>query len=109
MSLPAQEVKEISDLIVSQLESSFSQTIPLLPKAFARVLAKVIAGVFILVYKYAGFIFLQLFVAHATMEETVVNGKRIRPLVEWGRLIGVGDPVAATRAEHVVAVTVTNQ
>jgi hypothetical protein len=109
MSLPAQEVSEVSDLIISQLEAKFGQTIPILPKAFARVLAKILAGVFILIWKYAGFQFLQLFVAHATMDETVVNGKTIRPLVEWGRLIGVGDPLAATRAEHVIAVTVTNQ
>jgi len=109
MALAVPSTQEISDTIVSQLEASLSQTIPLLPKAFARVLAKVLAGVFVLLYKYAGFIFLQMFVAHATMRETVVNGKTIRPLVEWGRLIGVGDPIDATRAELVITVTVTNQ
>jgi uncharacterized phage protein gp47/JayE len=95
--------------IVSQLEGSLGQTIPILPKAFVRVLAKVLAAVFILLFKYAGFILLQLFVAHASDKETTVNGRKVRPLVEWGRLIGVGDPDAATRAELWVNVTVKNQ
>lgn len=109
MSLSSPTTKEISDSIVAQMGSAIGQTIPLLPKTFTRVLAKVIAGVYVTLYKYAGFIFLQMFVAHATMRETVVNGRTIRPLVEWGRLIGIGDPDAATAAELTVNVTVTNQ
>lgn len=109
MSLVTPTTGEIASTIVAQLEGSLSQTIPLLPKSFSRVLAKVFAAVVVLLYKYAGFIFLQIFVAHATMSETVVNGKKIRPLVEWGRLIGVGDPYAATRAELSVSVTVLSQ
>jgi uncharacterized phage protein gp47/JayE len=101
--------RQLSDQIVGQLAASLSQSIPLLPKAFARVLAWVLAGAFVLVYKYAGFIFLQLFVAHASAEETTINGKKVIPLIEWGVLLGVGRPHAATRAEHVVSVKVTNQ
>lgn len=109
MSLATPTTQELAADIVAHLEASLSQTIPLLPKAFTRVLAKVLAGVVVLLYKYAGFIFLQMFVAYATMQETTINGKKIRPLVEWGRLIGVGDPVPASRAELVISVTVTNQ
>lgn len=109
MSLTVPTTQEVADNIVAQVEAALSQTIPLLPKAFTRVLAKALAGVFILLYKYAGFIFLQMFVAYATAEETIINGKRVRPLVEWGRMIGVGDPIAATQAELVVTVTVQNQ
>jgi uncharacterized phage protein gp47/JayE len=109
MSLVTPSTATISANIIAQLESALSQTIPLLPKAFARVLAKTLAAVFILVYKYAGFMFLQIFVAFATLEETEINGKLIRPLVQWGRLIGVGDPIAAAAAEHTITVTVTNQ
>lgn len=109
MSLTTPTVADINANIVSQLESSLGQTIPLLPKAFTRVLAKALAAVFVLLYKYAGFIFLQIFVATASFDETVVNGKTIRPLVEWGRLIGVGDPNPATRAEHTVTVVVEEQ
>jgi uncharacterized phage protein gp47/JayE len=101
--------RQLSDQIVGQLQASLSQTIPLLPKAFARVLAWVLAGAIVIVYKYAGFIFLQLFVAHASAEETTINGKKVTPLIEWGVLLGVGRPHAATRAEQLVSVKVTNQ
>lgn len=106
MSLSPPSTQAVADNIVAQLEASLSQTIPLLPKAFTRVLAKVLAGVVVILYKYGGFSFLQMFVAHATMDETVVNGKTIKPLVEWGRLIGVGDPILATRAELSVTIAV---
>lgn len=109
MSLTTPTTKEISDNIIAQLEASLNQTIPLLPKSFLRVLAKVLAGVFILLYKYGGFMFLQIFVQTASSNETTVNGKVIIPLTEWGRLIGVGDPVAATQAELLVDITVENQ
>jgi uncharacterized phage protein gp47/JayE len=101
--------RQLSDQIVSEIAASLSQTIPLLPKSFARVIAWVLAGAIVLVYKYAGFIFLQLFVAHASAQETTVNGKKIVPLVEWGILLGVGRPLAAQRAELIVSVPVTNQ
>lgn len=100
---------QIAANITVQLEAALSQTIPLLPKAFSRVLARVLAGVYVTVYKYAGFSLLQQFVATASMQETVVNGQVIRPLVEWGRLVGVGDPLGATQAELDLTVTVLTQ
>ena len=109
MSLTTPTTKEISDNIIAQLESSLNQTIPLLPKSFMRVLAKALAGVFVMLYKYGGFMFLQMFVSSASAKETTVNGKTLVPLVEWGRLIGVGDPVAATNAELIVDITVEVQ
>jgi uncharacterized phage protein gp47/JayE len=109
MSLAVPTTQELSDNIVAQLEASLSQTIPLLPKAFTRVLAKALAGALALLYRYAGFIFLQLFVAHASFRETTILGVTLRPLVEWGRLIGLGDPNDAVRAELVIDVTVTTQ
>lgn len=109
MSLETPTTRQLSDQIIGDLQASLSQTIPLLPKAFARVLAWVLAGVFILVYKYSSFIFLQMFVRHASSAETTINGRKLIPLVEWGLLLGVGRPQAATRAEHTIAVPVTNQ
>ena len=109
MSLITPTTKDISDNIIAQLESSLNQTIPLLPKSFLRVLAKALSGVFIILYKYSGFMFLQIFVQTASANETTVNGKIIIPLVEWGRLIGIGDPVAATQAELLIDITVDNQ
>lgn len=102
MALASPTTQAVSDTVVAQIEAAISQSIPILPKAFTRVLAKVFAGVVVILYKYGGFIFLQLFVSSASMDATVVNGKTIRPLVEWGRLIGVGDPFPATRAEALI-------
>lgn len=109
MNLTTPSVATISDNIVNQIASSLSQTVPLLPKAFTRVLAKVLAAVFVLVYKYAGFSLLQYFVAYASSKDTVVNGTTLNPLTEWGRLFGVGDPTSATRWEGTITIDVLNQ
>lgn len=101
--------QQVANNVIGQLQTAISQTIPLLPKSFSRVLAKVIAAVYIVLYKYAGFSLLQQFVSSASFEETEVNGNIIRPLVEWGRLVGVGDPLAATQAQLTLSVTVLNQ
>lgn len=109
MSTTTPTVQQISDNIVNQIASAISQTVPLLPKVFTRVLAKALAAVFILVYKYAGFSMLQMFVATASAKDTVVNGITVNPLTEWGRLFGVGDPNDATRWEGTTTITVLNQ
>jgi uncharacterized phage protein gp47/JayE len=109
MALATPTTLQIGANIVVQLEAALSQTIPLLPKAFSRVLAKTLAGVFVTLYKYAGSSLLQQFVSTASMAETEVNGVKLRPLVEWGRLIGIGDPLSATQAELEVTVTVLSQ
>ena len=90
MSLQTPTTAEISANIIAQLETTLNQTIPLLPKSFLRVLSKTLGAVFILLYKYGGFIFLQQFVATASIKETIINGVTVKPLVEWGRLIGIG-------------------
>lgn len=109
MSLSTPTTQALADDIVAQLETSIAQTVPLLPKAFCRVLAKALSGVLVLLYKYIGWGHLQMFVAYASADATIINGVRVKPLVEHGRLIGVGDPLAATRAEHTVNVSVLNQ
>lgn len=101
--------QDINDNIISQLESAFGQAIPILPKSFLRVLSKTLAGVFILMFKYGNWMFLQMFVQTASIKDTVVLGVTVNPLKFWGRLVGVGDPVAATNAEHTITVTVINQ
>lgn len=109
MATQTPTTQELSATIVGQIEAQIGQTVPLLPKAFIRVLAKVLAATFITLYKYIGFIGLQLFVRTASGSPTVINGKTITPLIEWGRLIGIGDPLKATAAELTIDVTVENQ
>ncbi len=109
MSLITSTTQEINDNLIASLQASLNQTIPLLPKSFLRVLAKVFAGLFILLYKYGGFIFLQWYVRTASNQDTVVNGVVINPLTELGRQFGVGDPGEATQAELLIDIEVTNQ
>jgi phage-related baseplate assembly protein len=106
MPLVTPTTAQIAANLIAQLEAALSQTIPLLPKAFTRVLAKVLSGVYVTLFKYAGFSLKQQFVESASFDETEVLGELIRPLVLWGRLIGIGDPLAATQAELEVEVTV---
>jgi hypothetical protein len=107
--ITAPTTQSLAQTIEAQIGSSLGQTIPPLAKAFIPVLSLVLAGAVVILYKYAGFIFLQLFVAHATMEPTTINGKVVSPLKEWGRLFGVGDPLPAQQAQHTITVLVTNQ
>lgn len=109
MTIETPKIQTINDSIINQLQAQLNQTIPLLPKSFNRVLAKVLAGVFIVLFKYAGFIFLQLFVSRATYDEVTINGQKLRPLQEIGRLIGVRDLVGATKAELVINIIVKSQ
>lgn len=109
MSQQVPTTAEIAGVILADLESKLSQTIPVLPKKFYVVLSYALAGVIIILYKYAGGIFLSQFVQFASTALTTINGKQIIPLVEWGRLVGVGDPDAATRWEGIVTVTVITQ
>lgn len=99
----------ISANIVAQIEAQISQTVPFFPKAFIRVLAKALAGVYVVLFKYGSFIWLQMFVRTASDQYFTVNGQLVNPLREWGRLVGIPDPNAATQAQFTVAVTVTNQ
>ena len=109
MTIDTPTTKEINDSIIARLEASFNQTIPLLAKSFMRVFSKVFAGVVVILYKYGGFIFLQQFVQTASFKDTTILGKVVNPLKFWGRLIGVGDPIAATSAEFGINITVTQQ
>jgi len=109
VSLPTPSTQELSGNISDQIGASLEQTVPILPKAFINVLAKVLAGLVVILWKYCGFIFLQLFVAYATDKETTINGKIVRPLVELGRRSGIGDPEPAIQAQHKISVTVTVQ
>lgn len=108
MSLQAVSAADIRAQIVASVELEIGQAVPLLPKAFVRVLAAAFAGVLVLLYKYCGWIFLQLFVTSASAKATTINGVTITPLNEWGELVGVGLPVAAVAAELEVEVTVTS-
>ncbi len=100
---------EISDNIVAQISAQIAQTVPLMPKSFIRVLAKALAGVIVVLYKYAGFIWLQMFVRTASDQDTTINGVVVNPLKEWGRLVGISDPKASTQAVLAISIPVLTQ
>lgn len=107
MSFENKTVEYVNDLIVSGLEQELNTRLRLLPKSFIRVLAKVLSGVYVTLYKQQAWIFLQMFVDTATFDEVEILGRRLRPLVLWGELVGVGDPGDATQWSGTATVTVT--
>ena len=110
MSLPNISTQQIDQDTISALEASFGQSIPVFPKAFLRVISKVFAGQWTILYKYCGWQFLQLFVQTASAQPTTILGTPINPLGFWGGLVGVSNPNGnpATAAEMVIAVNVIN-
>ena len=54
-------IAEIKTQIITDIEGSIGQTIPILPKAFVRVLATALAGALSLLYKYGGWNYKQIF------------------------------------------------
>lgn len=108
MALEQKTTKDIYDLIINQMESEMGKSVPILPKSFICMLAKVLAGTFMILYKVCDWIFLQMFVSTASFDEVTILNKRITPLVEWGRLIGVGDPSQATEAVIKAEVTISD-
>lgn len=101
--------KDIYDSIIASFENNYGREVPILQKAFLRVVAKVLGGVFVILYKYTGFLGLQLFVSAASSKETEINGRAVIPLIELGRQYGIGDPAAAVSAKLIIEITVTNQ
>ena len=107
MAFENKTVESVYKLIVAGLEQELNVKFRLLPKSFIRVLAKVLAGVYITLYKQQAWMFLQMFVDTATFDEIEVLGRKIRPLVMWGELVGVGEPSEATQWAGKARVKVT--
>jgi uncharacterized phage protein gp47/JayE len=105
--IPIFKTDELKALIIADLEAALSQTIPLLPRAFNRVIAASFAGLFTILNKYVGFIFLQLFVDTASPEDVTINGAKVNPLDRWGSMVGKESRTRATRAEVKVEINVT--
>jgi hypothetical protein len=100
-------IEEIRSLIISGLQQEFNNSLRILPKSFIKTLATVLAGVFIVLYKQIGWLFLQVFPETAYWQEINVLGMRIRPLIKWGVLIGIGEPRRGSQWEGKIKVDVT--
>lgn len=68
---------EIQARIVADIEASIGQTTPLLPKAWNRVIAKAVAGVVILLYNAALWVYAQIFPDKADYAALILLGKLV--------------------------------
>ena len=100
-------IEDIRDLIINAVKSKFNLVFRLLSKSFLFTLATVLAGVFVTCYKQIAWIFLQLFPESAYWKTVTALGIPIRPLVKWGVLIGVGEPLQGTQWKGSLSVVVS--
>jgi hypothetical protein len=102
-------IAEIKDLLIAAFQQEFNGILRILPRSFIKIFATVIAGVFIILYKMIGWVFLQLFPETAYWKEVDVLGFKIRPLVKWGVLWGVGLPRSGTQWKGKIEVLIAIQ
>ena len=107
MAYSNKNIDDVYNLIITSFQDQWNQKLRLLPKSFVKVLAKVLAGIYIIPFKLCGWFFLQLFPETASWEEVIVQGHKIRPLLKLGNQFGVGDPLSGNAWEGVISVTVT--
>lgn len=99
-------IDEIRTLVIGGLQQEFNNKLRILPKSFIRILASVLAAVYIVLFKQIGWMFLQMFPETAYFGEINILGIRIRPLVKWGVLWGVGEPRLGTQWRGTITVNV---
>lgn len=100
-------IAEIRDLLFNSFQEKFNRTFRVLPKSFIKIICTVFAAVYVVLYKQIGWLFLQLFPETAYWGEVKILGIKVRPLVKWGNLIGVGEPRNGTQWKGNITVTVT--
>lgn len=109
MAYKNKTIEEVQQLLIRSFEHEFNTQLRILPKSFIKILCKVFAGVFIIVYKLVGWYFLQMFPETADWEEVTILGVRLRPLVKLGVLFGVGEPLAGVQWQGIITIDVLTQ
>lgn len=109
MAYKNKTIEEVQQLLIRSFEHEFNTQLRILPKSFIKILCKVFAGVFIVVYKLVGWYFLQMFPETADWEEVTILGVRLRPLVKLGVLFGVGEPLAGVQWQGIITIDVLTQ
>jgi len=67
--------KELSDQILADIEGVLGQSVPILPKAFLRVLAKTLGGALALLYRVIRWTYDQIFPATADEDSLIKRGQ----------------------------------
>lgn len=106
MAYTNKSVDYVYNLLIDSFQEKFNNTLRLLPKSFICVLSKVVAGVFVILYKTVGWFYLQLFPDTASFESVDILGHTMKPLVQLGNLFGVGEPKSGTAWQGTVKATV---
>lgn len=89
MSAPSKKTaKQISDQFVTNLETQLAQSIPLLPRSFIRLIAKLLGLVFVVIFQQSEFVAFQMFVKTASDKPITIGGITFTPLDWWGEQIG---------------------
>ena len=109
MAYKNKTIEEVQKLLIRSFEHGFNRRLRILPKSFIKILCKVFAGVFIVVYKLVGWYFLQMFPETADWKEVTILGVRLRPLVKLGVLFGVGEPLAGVQWRGIITIDVLTQ
>ena len=109
MAYKNKTIEEVQQLLIRSFEHEFNTQLRILPKSFIKILCKVFAGIFIVVYKLVGWYFLQMFPETADWKEVTILGVRLRPLVKLGVLFGVGEPLAGVQWRGVITIDVLTQ
>ena len=109
MAYKNKTIEEVQQLLIRSFEHEFNTQLRILPKSFIKILCKVFAGVFIVIYKLVGWYFLQMFPETADWEEVTILGVRLRPLVKLGVLFGVGEPLAGVQWRGIITIDVLTQ
>ncbi len=109
MAYKNKTIEEVQQLLIRSFEHEFNTQLRILPKSFIKILCKVFAGVFIIVYKLVGWYFLQMFPETADWKEVTILGVRFRPLVKLGVLFGVGEPLAGVQWRGIITIDVLTQ
>ena len=106
MAYKNKTIEEVQRLLLRSFEHKFNTQLRILPKSFIKVLCKVFAGIFIILYKLVGWYFLQMFPETADWQEVTILGVKLRPLVKLGVLFGVGEPLSGVQWRGNIAVEV---
>lgn len=109
MSQTPPSTDDLRTEIQGHLTAQLGQGVQFLARTFLRVLSAALAGVLVLLYRYNGWVARQMFVSTCDFRDVSLGGVVVNPLVFWGRIFGVGDPVAGVAAEHTITITVENQ
>ena len=106
MSAPTKKTaQQISDIFVTTLEAELSQSIPLMPRSFIRLFAKLMGIAFVVLFQYSEFIAMQMFVRTASDRPITIGGVTYTPLDMWGEQIGLTRNLGQ-RSEGTITITV---